>query len=293
LQLAKWMADTRHPLTARVIVNRIWGWHFGAGLVGTTENFGKLGDRPSHPQLLDWLATRFMAGGWSIKDLHRLILKSNVYRSASSHPRQQQFAQIDPENRLLWKANLRRLEAEQIRDAILAVSGRLDCAIGGKTLPLRNRQFVFNHTSEDHTKYDSLRRALYLPVIRNNVYAFFEQFDYPDPTMPTGARSATVIAPQNLLLMNYGLVMESADAFASSVLGKSADDLVGITDAYRRALGREPSAEESRRALEFLSELSSGSDHSDSDHSGSVERRRAWSLFCQSLMASNEFIYLR
>ncbi|QEG00491.1 Planctomycete cytochrome C [Stieleria maiorica] len=288
LQLARWMADTRHPLTARVIVNRIWGWHFGEALVRTTENFGRLGDRPSHPELLDWLARRFMAGGWSIKDLHRLILRSNTYRLASSHPEQERYATIDPENRLLWKANLRRLEAEQIRDSILAVSGRLNREIGGKTLPLRNRQFVFNHTSEDHTKYDSVRRALYLPVIRNNLYAFFTQFDYPDPTMPTGSRNATVIAPQNLLLMNDELVMESADALARSVLSQPDDDIDRVADAYRRAVGREPSPNETERAIGFLTKLTDGAGDDDGR-----SQRQAWSLFCQSLMASNEFIYLR
>jgi hypothetical protein len=288
LELARWMADTRHPLTARVMVNRIWSWHFGVGLVRTTENFGRLGDRPSHPLLLDWLAMRFMEGGWSIKDLHRLILQSEVYRLASSHEQAERYIIIDPENRLLWKANLRRLEAEQIRDSILAVAGRLDRKIGGKTLPLRNRQFVFNHTSEDHTKYDSLRRALYLPVIRNNLYAFFSQFDYPDPTMPTGARSTTVIAPQNLLLMNYQLVMDSADAFAKATALETTDDLQRIALAYRRTLGREPEPDETERALRFVADLSSVSGREDT-----IEKDRAWSLFCQSLMASNEFIYLR
>lgn len=286
LQLASWMADTRHPLTARVIVNRIWGWHFGAGLVRTTENFGKLGGRPSHPQLLDWLARNFMAGGWSIKDLHRLILLSSTYQQASSHPQGEAYALVDPENRLHWKANLRRLEAEQIRDSILAVSGRLDQRLGGKTLPLRNRQFVFNHTSEDHTKYDSVRRAIYLPIIRNNLYSFFSQFDYPDPTMPTGSRNATVIAPQNLLMMNYDLILESADAFAAAILREPLGDDKRVQAAYRRAFGRDPSAAESERALQFVTEIAATIDGTD-------RQQQAWSLFCQSLLASNEFIYLR
>lgn len=288
LQLARWMSDTRHPLTARVIVNRIWGWHFGTAIVGTTENFGKLGDRPSHPELLDWLSRQFMASGWSIKELHRLIVHSSVYQLASSHPNEAAFATIDPENRLRWKASLRRLEAEQIRDSILAVSDRLDRTIGGKTLPLRNRQFVFNHTSEDHTKYDSVRRALYLPVIRNNVYTFFAQFDYPDPTMPTGSRNSTVIAPQNLLLMNYDLVMDSADALARLVLSQSSDDQLRVKEAYRRAIGREPTERESVRAIRFVADLSR---ESDSHHP--IGQDQVWSLFCQSLLASNEFIYLR
>jgi hypothetical protein len=288
LQLARWMADTRHPLTARVIVNRVWGWHFGEPLVRTTENFGRLGDRPTHPKLLDWLAVRFMETGWSIKDLHRLILRSSVYRMDSRHPQAAAHAQADPENRLLWRANLQRLEAEQLRDAILAVSGRLDHRLGGKTLPLRNRQFVFNHTSEDHTRYDSLRRAAYLPVIRNNLYPLFSQFDFPDPTMPTGHRTATVIAPQNLLLMNDPLVLESADALAAWVTSQSMDDGKGVRLAYRRTLGREPETQEVERALKFLFDVTGGEGRWQA-----ADRQTAWSLLCQSLMASNEFIYVR
>jgi hypothetical protein len=292
LELARWMASTQHPLTARVYVNRIWRWHFGVGLVKSTENFGVLGDRPSHPQLLDWLARRFMESGWSTKQLHRLILASSVYQMASSHPDQESVASFDPENRLLWKFNMQRLEAEQLRDSILATSGRLDETMAGKTVPLRNRQFVFNHTSVDHTKYDSLRRALYLPVIRNNIYTMFEQFDFPDPTMPTGDRNSTVVAPQALLLMNSELVIDSADELAARLLGRSASDASRIELAYVTAFGRPPSEWETKRALDFIDEMTSGA-LTDSQTIDADERRRAWGLFCQSLYASNEFMYLR
>ena len=291
LELARWMASTQHPLTARVYVNRIWRWHFGTGIVASTENFGRLGDRPSHPELLDWLARRFMESGWSTKELHRLILSSSVYQMASFHT-DEAIAEADPENRLLWKFGLRRLEAEQIRDAILAVSGRLDTEIGGKTLPLRNRQFVFNHTSVDHTKYDSLRRSLYLPVIRNNVYSLFSQFDFPDPTMPTGSRNATVVAPQALLMMNAGLVMDSADHLATLVLSESLDNSQRVNLAYERALGRLPSESESHRSLAFISGATSRA-LTDAASVDSAAEHSAWSMFCQSLFASNEFIYLR
>jgi mono/diheme cytochrome c family protein len=291
LELARWMASTQHPLTARVYVNRVWRWHFGTGIVSSTENFGRLGDRPSHPKLLDWLARRFMQSGWSTKELHRLILSSNVYQMASSNP-DATIAEADPENRLLWKFGLQRLEAEQIRDAILAVSGRLDVELGGKTVPLRNRQFVFNHTSVDHTKYDSLRRSLYLPVIRNNVYSLFSQFDFPDPTMPTGSRNATVVAPQALLMMNAGLVMDSADHLAKMLLRESLDNSRRVNLAYERALGRLPSESESNRSLAFISEATSTA-LTDAASVDSAAEHSAWSMFCQSLFASNEFIYLR
>ncbi len=291
LELARWMASTQHPLTARVYVNRVWRWHFGAGIVKSTENFGRLGDRASHPELLDWLARRFMESGWSTKELHRLILSSSTYQMASSNS-DATIAEADPENRLLWKFGLRRLEAEQIRDAILAVSGRLNSELGGKTVPLRNRQFVFNHTSVDHTKYDSLRRSLYLPVIRNNVYSLFSQFDFPDPTMPTGSRNATVVAPQALLMMNAGLVMESADDLAKMLLNEGLDNAGRVNSAYERALGRLPSESEAKRSLAFVSAaMSTGL--TDAASVDTEAEHNAWSMFCQGLFASNEFIYLR
>ncbi len=276
LELANWLADTRNPLAARVIVNRIWGWHFGQGLVDSTENFGKLGGRPSHPELLDWLAYEFMANGWSVKHINRVILNSNAYQMAAAHPQDARYQKEDPLNRFLWKANLRRLDAEQLRDSILAVSGLLDTSLGGKTLPLRNRQFVFNHTSEDHTKYDSPRRAVYLPVIRNHLYSLFEQFDFPDPTMPTGSRNTTSIPTQALVLMNSPLVMDSAQAFAQKLMQQECDPSKRIALAYQTALGRLPSGEESALALGFTS-----------GKEGSL------ALFCQSLLSCNEFLYLQ
>ena len=290
LELARWMASTQHPLTARVYVNRIWRWHFGRGIVKSTENFGTLGDRPTHGELIDWLAYHFMQAGWSTKELHRLILKSSVYQMSSQASGEALAA--DPENLLFSRFRLQRLEAEQIRDSILAVSGRLDESLGGKTVPLRNRQFVFNHTSVDHTKYDSLRRTAYLPLIRNNVYTLFEQFDFPDPTMPTGNRNSTVVAPQALLMMNSELVIDSAAALADQLLDSEVDDQSRVMALYRRSLGRQPSDGEVGRALAFIAELTSqaltGSASLDAE-----QHRLAWSLLCQSLLASNEFIYVR
>lgn len=282
LELAQWITDPRHPLTARVIVNRVWAWHFGAGLVSTTENFGVMGDRPSHPELLDWLATYFINQGWSVKKLNRLILDSYVYQQAGRHPDGEAFKLVDPENRWLWKSNLRRLEAEQIRDSILAVSDRLDLEMGGKTLPLRNRQFVFNHTSEDHTEYNSLRRAVYLPVIRNHLYSWYEQFDYPDPTMPTGVWNETVIAPQALVMMNDSLVMDSAEALAYRIIGASPDERERVGAVYEQILGREPQSRETERVIAFLD-----------DQKGWQPEAKVWALVCQSLLISNEFFYLQ
>ncbi|MDG2223832.1 MAG: DUF1549 domain-containing protein [Rubripirellula sp.] len=292
LELAHWMADSRHPLTARVYVNRLWRWHFGEGIVRTTENFGALGDRPSHPDLLDWLTRYFIASGWSTKEIHRMILASNTYQMASRHENPQRELAVDPDNRMWWKFRNERLQPEAIRDSILALSGQLDEAIGGKTVPLRNRQFVFNHTSVDHTKYDSVRRAIYLPVIRNNLYTFFAQYDYPDPTMPTGDRSATVVAPQALWMMNSDLVMDASERFADRLLEAASSDASRIESAYVQALGRTPTEAEKRRALSFIDQWSAVG-RSDAATVDKSTTRRAWSLFCQSLMASNEFIYVK
>ena len=304
LELARWMANAQHPLTARVYVNRVWRWHFGTGLVASTENFGTQGDAPSHPELLDWLARHFMEHGWSTKALHRLILNSNTYQMASLHPSETTAIGVDPENRLRWRFRPTRLDAEQIRDAILAVSERLDASLGGKTIPLRNRQFVFDHTSIDHTKYDSLRRALYLPVIRNNLYTLFQQFDFPDPTMPTGNRNTTVVAPQALLMMNSDLVMDSADALALLLINQPGDDAAKVQSAYQRVLGRPATDAETQRGFAFIAEFESeapavaevvaaGNPENPQVLPRQSATRQAWSMFCQSLFASNEFFYVR
>jgi len=283
LELARWMADSTHPLTARVFVNRVWAWHFGTGLVRTTENFGKLGDRPSHPDLLDWLATDFMRHGWKVKRLHRMILLSSTYQLSSRHAEPETLARRDPQNRLLARSPLRRLEAEPIRDAVLSVSGQLDHRLGGKTIPLRNRQFVFNHTSEDHTRYGQRRRrAAFLPIVRNNLYGFLAQFDYPDPTMPTGSRSQTVVAPQTLVMMNSELVVDAAGSFAKRLIDAPVSDRQRMMDAYRIAYCRQPTESEIDRGLQFVAAETTRRD-----------RRSAWEMFCHGLLASNEFIYLR
>ena len=207
--------------------------------------------------------------------MHRLILNSSTWRMDSRHPDQALHIRADPENRLHWKQNLRRLQAEQIRDSILAVSGQLDQTLGGKTLPLRNRQMVFNHTSRDRTKYNSLRRAAYLPVIRNNHYPLFEQFDFPDPTIPTGTRNETVIAPQALILLNDPLVMDSAEALAKQV-SKLGSRENGIHQAWMACFQRMPQDTELEGSLVFLE-----------------NNNDAWALLCQTLLASNEFMYVR
>ncbi len=288
LELAQWMASSQHPLTARVYVNRVWRWHFGRGLVDSTENFGLLGDRPSHPELLDWLARDFIESGWSTKDLHRLFLASSTYQMAAQHPQETEMLLADPENQWLWRFRRGRLEAEQLRDAVLFVSGRLDQRCGGKTVPLRNQQFVFNHTSQDYTRYDSLRRAIYLPVIRNNLYTLFEQFDFPDPTMPVGSRQATVVAPQALLMLNDDLVIDAAQGLAERVCRDFSRAEQRVDWSYRLALSRPANEHELRRATAFVDKMTK--EHGKDSKGATADELLPWTLFCQALIASNEFI---
>ncbi len=282
LELARWLASPEHPLTARVMVNRIWRWHFGQGLVASTDNFGILGERPSHPELLDWLARKFIAEGWSVKAMHRLIMSSAAYQRATKPAADARRSVVDPENKLLAHFPIRRLEAEEVRDAVLFVAGSLDRTMGGKTIPVKNREFFFNHTSKDATTYDSPRRALYLPVVRNNVYDLFEQFDFPDPAVPNGNRNATVVAPQALLMLNSDLVGKAAEKFAARLLASTGDDARRIELAYQKSYARPPTAKELARAKKFLAEFKLDSAASPS----------AWTVLCQSLLAANEFIYL-
>ena len=285
LELAQWLCRAEHPLTTRVIVNRLWTWHFNQGIASTPDNFGLLGSAPTHPELLDWLARWFSNQGWSIKDLHRLIMSSATYQQSS----QAVTATVDPENHLLYHFPIRRLQAEELRDAMLTAAHQIDLKIGGKTVPLRNRQFVFNHTSQDATTYESTRRALYLPIIRNHLYDLFQQFDYPDPSVSTGSRNSTIVSPQALLLMNNDLVMQAADALSDRLF--KLPDSQRLSMAYQLAFGRDILATEAQRARDFITvtDAALASDLSDTK----ARESRTWSLYCQTLFMTHEFLYLR
>ncbi len=271
LELAEWLADPDHPLTARVMVNRVWRWHFGRGFVDSTDNFGELGSEPSHPELLDWLAGRFLQSNGSVKELHRLILTSNTYRQSSEADPQilKKATVTDPENRWLWRANIHRLEAEAIRDSLLAVSGQLDRKMGGSVLNTENYKLVFDHTSKDNTSYDFQIRSLYLPIVRNHLYDAFQIFDYTDASTVTGSRTTSTVAPQALYLMNAPLVDESASAFASRLMGHAESEADRIKELYQLALGRSPSENETA-VPGILEPISKGS-----GRSGAVELREA------------------
>lgn len=288
-QLAEWLVDPQHPLTARVLVNRVWRWHFGKGLVRTTDNFGLLGELPSHPELLDWLARQFVADGWSLKSLHRLILNSSTYKQSSTAPAE--VVARDPENRLFSRAGVRRLEAEEVRDALLAVSGQLDATLGGSLLKVKNRAFLFDHTSIDLSDYTSRRRSLYLPVIRNNVYDLFQLLDFPDPAVPSGDRAATTVALQALLMLNSDFVMASAADLAGQLLAEPGDDDHRLSRLYAFAYGREATPAERQANSAFLAEVDHSAAATEAD--AAKRKRQSWNILCHVVVAANEFIYVR
>jgi mono/diheme cytochrome c family protein len=236
--LANWITDPKNPLTTRVIVNRVWQYHFGRGLVGTSSDFGKLGELPSHPELLDWLAQRFIEDGWSFKKLHKLILTSATYRQSALTPASDVVRKSDPENRWLWRMNIRRLESEQIRDAVLAASGELDLNPGGAPV--------------DASK---ARRTIYTKVMRNTRDALLDVFDAPENFVSTGQRNVTTTPSQALLMMNGAYLLQRARAMAERLEQQNlATDEALVAAAYRLAFGREPESAERRDALAFLRE---------------------------------------
>ena len=288
-ELAQWLTDPQHPLTARVLVNRFWRWHFEAGLVTTTDNFGLLGERPTHPELLDWLAKKFIADGWSLKAMHRLILNSSTYQQSSSVS--EKSAELDPENWLWGHFPVRRLDAEEVRDAILFVSGQLDRTMGGSLLKVKNRGYLFDHTSIDKTDYNSKRRSLYLPVIRNNVFDLFQLLDFPDPAVPTGDRSTTTVAPQALMMMNSDFVMQAADDLAVRICTDDTDDAVRLSKLYQLAIGRDPRDVERVEDLAFLQQINQSLTATEPDPG--KRHLKAWSVLCHVRLASSEFIYVQ
>ncbi|MBS0204162.1 MAG: PSD1 domain-containing protein [Planctomycetes bacterium] len=290
LELARSFVTPQHPLTSRVIVNRVWRWHFGKGLVRNPDNFGLLGEPPSHPELLDWLAARFTGQGWSLKRLHRLIVLSSTYQQGSQVA--PNTLERDPENRLFGRADVRRLEAEEVRDALLAVSGQLDQRIGGSLLTVKNRAYFFDHTSRDLTDYSSLRRSVYLPVVRNNIYDLFQLLDYPDAAITTGDRTTTTIAPQALLMLNSDFILQTSSRMAEKLLGDpSTDDESRIRQMYLVAYGRDAAAAEISESTAFLTRLQTAMESAQPEPQ--ARRKAAWDCLCQTVLASNEFIYLK
>jgi hypothetical protein len=257
LTFARWLADPEHPLTARVIVNRVWHYHFGEGLVRTPNDFGILGQPPTHPELLDWLAADFIAHGWSLKHLHRRILTSSTYQmSKRVNP---DYAAKDPENALLWRFPYKRLEAEVLRDSVLAVSGQLNRAMYGPSMyPDVPKEALTGHSDPDKIwkpldERAAARRTVYAFMKRTFVVPLLETFDLCDTTRPNDRRQITTVAPQALMLFNGAFVNRQAKRFADRLRCEAGDDPERqIERAYRLALGRAPHAPEKARLREFL-----------------------------------------
>ena len=257
--LARWVTDPQNPLTARVMVNRIWQFHFGRGIVGTPNDFGRMGERPTHPELLDYLADEFVASGWSVKHIHKLILMSNAYQESSSAPAPAAALEKDPQNKLLWRFNRRRLEAEEIRDAMLAASGTLNAKMGGEgvMVPIdpelvkalyKPSQWQVAADPAEHN-----RRSVYLIAKRNLRLPFMEVFDAPDTQVSCPRREASTHAPQALELLNGDLSNREADALAARLTRESGSQPEKQVDlAYRLVTGQLPSARERQLAVEFV-----------------------------------------
>ncbi len=269
--LARWLTQSEHPLTARVVVNRLWQYHFGTGLVATSSDFGNLGTPPSHPELLDWLASELVENNWSVKHINRLILTSATYAQSSSPSEftRQRAEQIDPENRWLWKKSMRRLEAEEIRDASLVASGELDLKIGGPSVSGSNN-----------------RRGVYVKVIRNQKEPMLEAFNTAQGFSSMAQRDVTTTAEQALMMMNGNWAVDRAEILASNLLQSShPTDADRVREAFLLCLSRPASPAEVDLALRTF-EIQTATSQ---DTKLNQER---WTEFCHALLNANEFLYL-
>jgi mono/diheme cytochrome c family protein len=268
LDLAKAIADPKNPLTARVFVNRVWAQHFGKGLVGTPSDFGVRSDPPTHPELLDYLADRFVKDGWSVKELHRLMLLSDTYRQRSDD--RPEGVKVDPENRLVWKFNRQRLDLEALRDGMLAVAGRLDATIGGPSVDLLAAPYV-------------PRRTVYGFIDRQNLPGLFRTFDFASPDTHAPQRYSTTVPQQALFLMNSPFAVEQAKAVAAR------PEVAGLTEPearvdalYRLLYGRAPTSEEVDLGVRFVGAVSPVAE----------AKLTSWEQYAQVLLLANEFAFM-
>ena len=266
--LANWIGRPDNPLTTRVMVNRIWQEHFGQGIVATANDFGKLGQSPTHPRLLDWLTVSFVEDGWSIKRLHKRILLSATWQQSARHPDADKYQQKDPAENLLWRARIRRLKAEQIRDAMLAISGELDPRIGGASVDAKTP-----------------RRALYVKRFRNTPDSFLHAFDVANGLKSVAERNSTTTPTQSLMMINGQYTLGRAEKLADRIIKtKSASAEIALETAFRLAWGRRPTEPELNTAVQFLA-VASGEDQPAFDQDRLVD-------FCHVLFNSNEFLYV-
>jgi hypothetical protein len=313
IDFAKWVTNPDHPLAARVFVNRIWQHHFGRGIVGTPNDFGTRGERPTHPELLDNLATELIANGWHLKPIHRMIVLSNTYRQASKVPASETAKKVDPDNRLLWRMNRQRLDGEALRDAVLTAAGTLTRQVGGPSVRVPLEPEVYDliftegepdglwHANPDPAQHN--RRSLYLFAKRNVRLPMLEALDQPDRLFPCAARPVSTFAPQALILMNGPFTQRQSRAMAATLLrecGPNTD--LQIERAYRRAFARRPTTDEIDVAKTFLKDQAeSAADRlrarlpagvpDDLPPGSNVAHAVALADFCLALFNANEFAY--
>jgi hypothetical protein len=283
LELANWLASSDNPLPARVMVNRIWQGHFGEGLVRTANNFGIVGERPSHPELLDWLAETFIAQGWSVKKMHRLIMLSSAYQMSSEITPQKNEKDVD--NRLLSRFGMRRMTVEEIRDSLLQLDGAIDLTMGGTLQTGEGTDKEFSDGRKSLHPDNSKRRTVYLPLRRSNLATLLTLFDFGDGTTSTEIRSQTNVAPQALFMMNSNFVEERSRSLAKLLLQTETADQNRVSRAWYKVLGREPTSEESNASLQYVRRFPVKSSDDNA-------RLLAWSSLCRTLIASNDFIYI-
>ncbi len=298
LQLAEWLTDPQNPLTARVMVNRIWQYHFGKGLVRTPSDFGFRGLSPSHPELLDWLATQFIQSGWSIKNMHRVIMNSRVYQltsttgDAADQVNIQQAMEVDPDNELHWRFDRQRLDAESLRDTLLLLSTELDVTRMKEPHPFPPAEkwgYTQHHPFRE--SYESNRRSVYLMTTRLNARPYFTAFDGPDRNASSAVRDNSVTTVQSLYLLNNDFVHGRAEKFATRLLKERDNDDQRIALAFSLAFGRPPIADDKTNSQSFLKTLS---DELGADKKMSPEeiKHQCWTSFALALFRTNEFLYV-
>jgi hypothetical protein len=310
LAYARHLTDGKHPLTARVLVNRIWMHHFGRGIVGTPSDFGSQGERPTHPELLDWLADHFVKSGWRLKELHKLLMMSTVYRQSSK--RTEMLDAVDPDNRLLGRMNLRRLDAETIRDTVLAVSGNLNRELYGPPLPVTADgvgQVVIGTPKNDREgrvialKGDAaFRRSIYVQARRTLKLGMLDAFDAPTMTPNCGQRTSSTVASQSLLFMNNAELLKQAEIFAERVVKDAGSDASAqIRRAWRLALSSEPTADQTERSVAFLAAQTDFAaqrireltpEETKQVRYAEQPEKQALATYCQFLLSNNAFLYV-
>ena len=291
-QLAEYITHTDNPLTSRVIVNRIWQHLMGKGIVTTPNNFGFKSASPTHPELLDWLASEFVEGGWSMKKIIKMIVMSETYKQSSTHPNNMECIQKDPDNRLLWKRNIRRMDAEVLRDSLLQVSGDLNLKMGGESFYPSLAPEVLEGFSRKSSAWtpspdkDQLRRSIYMISKRHLLIPFMKAFDFPSSEKPCGNRNRTTVVSQSLAMLNNQFIHSRSSNLARVLIQEHGEDEDAIFNAWKQIFSREPKPHELEASLKHYHKQQSY--FSEKDNS----RLLALSSVCHVLINSNEFLYI-